>query len=94
VRRRRAVEHVCDELGVSENRACSVLNQPRSTQRYEPRVADDEPLLVKRIIELATEYGRYGYRRVTAMLRTEGWRVNHKRVEGIWRWEGLKVPKR
>jgi putative transposase len=85
---------VCGELGVSENRACRVLNQPRSTQRYEPRVADDEPLLVKRIIELATEYGRYGYRRVTAMLRREGWRVNHKRVERIWRREGLKVPKR
>ena len=48
------------KLGVSENRARRVLNQPRSTQQYEPRVADDEPLLVKRIIELATEYGRYG----------------------------------
>ncbi len=57
-------------------------------------MADDEPLLVKRIIELATEYGRYGYRRVTAMLRRESWRVNHKRVERIWRREGLKVPKR
>ena len=56
---------MCDELEVSENRACRVLNQPRSTQRYESRLADDEPLLVKRIIEFATEYGRYGYRRVT-----------------------------
>ena len=53
-----------------------------------------EPHLVKRIVELATEYGRYGYRRVTALLRGEGWRVNHKRVERIWRQEGLKVPKR
>jgi len=49
----------------------------------EPRVADNEPLLVKRIIELATEYGRYGYRRVPALLRKEGRRVNHKRVERI-----------
>jgi transposase InsO family protein len=57
-------------------------------------LADDEPLLVKRIIELATEYGRYGYRRVTALLKREGWRVNHKRVERIWREERLKVPKR
>jgi len=57
-------------------------------------LADDEPLLVRRIVELATEYGRYGYRRITAMLRREGWRVNHKRVERIWRAEGLKVPKR
>jgi transposase InsO family protein len=43
---------------------------------------------------LATQYGRYGYRRVTALLKQEGWRVNHKRVERIWRREGLKVPKK
>jgi transposase InsO family protein len=57
-------------------------------------VASDEARLVARIIELATQYGRYGYRRITAMLRREGWRVNHKRVERLWRREGLKVPKR
>jgi transposase InsO family protein len=55
-------------------------------------VKDDEPLLVARIVALAGEYGRYGYRRITAMLRAEGWTVNHKRVERIWRQEGLKVP--
>jgi transposase InsO family protein len=55
-------------------------------------VKDGEPLLVARIVALAGEYGRYGYRRITAMLRAEGWRVNHKRVERIWRQEGLKVP--
>jgi len=49
---------------------------------------------VERIIELAAQYGRYGYRRITAMLRQEGWQVNHKRVERIWRSEGLKVPKK
>jgi transposase InsO family protein len=49
---------------------------------------------VQRIIELATQYGRYGYRRIAAMLRQEGWLVNHKRVERIWRKEGLKVPKK
>jgi transposase InsO family protein len=49
---------------------------------------------VERIIALATQYGRYGYRRITAMLRHEGWQVNHKRVERIWRREGLKVPKK
>jgi len=47
-----------------------------------------------RITELATQYGRYGYRRITAMLRQEGWQVNHKRVERIWRREGLKVPQK
>ncbi|QDD92761.1 Transposase (plasmid) [Roseomonas mucosa] len=44
------------------------------------------------IVELAKQYGRYGYRRITALLRTRGWSCNHKRVERIWRAEGLKVP--
>ena len=47
-----------------------------------------------RITELACDYGRYGYRRITGLLQNEGWRVNHKRVERIWRQEGLKVPRR
>ena len=49
-------------------------------------------MLTAAIIHLASQYGRYGYRRVTALLRVEGWHVNHKRVERIWRREGLKVP--
>ena len=79
---------------VSERRACTVLRQPRATQRYAPIERDDERSLTRRIIELAAAYGRYGYRRITAMLRREGWAVNHKRVERIWRREGLKVPKK
>jgi len=55
---------------------------------------DDELSLTQRIIDLACMYGRYGYRRIAAMLRLEGWRVNHKRVERIWKQEGLKVPKK
>ena len=55
---------------------------------------DDEAALTRAIIELATEYGRYGYRRITALLRQQGWEVNHKRVERLWRREGLKVPHR
>jgi transposase InsO family protein len=85
---------VCEQLPVAEIRACRVLGQPRSTQRYTPRVADDEPALRERIVELAKEYGRYGYRRITALLRRDGWRVNRKRVSRIWRQEGLKVPQR
>ncbi len=80
------------ETRISERRACKVLAQTRSTQRRQPVVADDEPRLVKRMVELATQYGRYGYRRITAMLRWEGWKVNHKRIQRLWRREGLKVP--
>ncbi len=58
------------------------------------KIADDEEQLRKEIIALAREYGRYGYRMITGMLRNDGWRVNHKRVERIWREEGLKVPKK
>ncbi len=68
--------------------------QSRKTQRRIPHITDEEARLVERIIELASQYGRYGYRRITAMLRREGWQVNHKRVERIWRSEGLKVPKK
>ena len=69
-----------------------MLSQPRSTQRYLPRMRDGEALLTERMIELATKYGRYGYRRITALLQIESFQVNHKRVERIWRREGLKVP--
>jgi transposase InsO family protein len=77
---------------VSQRRACKVLGQPRSTQRRTLAVPGDEPRPVARMVELATQYGRYGYRRITALLRAEGWRVNAKRVERLWRREGLKVP--
>ena len=83
-----------DRLDVSERRACEVLGQSRATQRYLPRVRDDESLLTQQIVELAAMYGRYGTPRITALLGYEGWRVNHKRVERIWRQEGLKVPKK
>jgi hypothetical protein len=79
---------------VSERRACQVIGQPRSTQRRVLKVADDEERLTAAIIELATMYGRYGYRRITVLLRAAGWVVNKKRVERIWRREGLKVPRR
>jgi transposase InsO family protein len=63
-------------------------------QRKVPRAADDEAALRESIIGLAQRYGRYGYRRITALLRAEGWRYNRRRVERIWRAEGLKVPAR
>lgn len=75
-------------------RVCSVLGISRSSYHYIPQTSMKEQLLIERITELALQYGRYGYRRITAMLKTEGWIVNHKHVERIWRQEGLKVPGR
>ncbi len=88
------MDHVTAVLDVPERLACRVLGQHRSTQRKRRRTADDEAALTQAVVELAKQYGRYGYRRITALLRAEGWNTNHKRVERIWRAEGLKVPPR
>ncbi|WP_188824042.1 IS3 family transposase, partial [Novosphingobium indicum] len=93
-RRRRCIDHIRGMMAVSERRLCRVLGQHRSTQRKVPRGADDEAALTEDIIALARQYGRYGYRRVTALLRDAGWHVNRKRVERIWRREDLKVPQK
>jgi putative transposase len=85
---------VRSRIDVSERRACTVIGQPRATQRRRPILRDDEEALTAAIIRLATTYGRYGYRRITALLRAECWRVNLKRVYRIWRREGLKVPQK
>lgn len=83
-----------DALSVSERRACRALGQHRSTQRKVPRGRDDEAALTADLVELAKKYGRYGYRKISALLKAAGWLVNDKRVERIWRREGLKVPAR
>ena len=80
--------------GIAERRACAVLGVHRTTIRHLRNHADDEKRLRADIIRLAGRFGRYGYRRITALLKAEGWRVNHKRVERLWREEGLKVPKK
>ena len=80
--------------GISERHACSALGVSRSSIRRLPQRSDDEEILTKDIVRLAQKYGRYGYRRITSLLHTEGWRVNHKRVERIWREQALKVPKK
>ncbi len=77
---------------ISERRVCRALGQPRSTQRDERQKPNDEERLTLRPVELASQSGRYGYRRITVLLQHEGWNVNHKRVERLWRQEGLKVP--
>jgi putative transposase len=79
---------------MSERRACRVVKQPRGTQRYRPTQRDDEDTLTQAIVTLASQYGRYGYRRITALLKRAGWKVGKDRVERIWRREGLKVPQK
>jgi transposase InsO family protein len=79
---------------VSEREACRVLKQWRGTQRYVPLHRADEDALTRDIIALASEYGRYGYRRITALLQARGWPIGKDRVQRIWRREGLKVPQK
>jgi len=88
------VDRVVAKYRVSERLACRVLGQHRSAQRKIPTTCDDEAALTAEIVALATQYGRYGYRRIAAMLARAGRVVNLKRVERIWRREGLKVPQK
>lgn len=79
---------------MSERRACELIDQPRSSQRYRAAEADDERELVKRMKQLAAAHPRYGYRRIWALLRAEKFAVNLKRVHRLWKREGLRVPKK
>ena len=91
-RRRDAVTYLCRRHRVSERRACRLVGQHRSTNRYRPAPAEFELRLVARMNELADCYPRWGYRRIWQLLRQEGFAVNKKRVERLWRLEGHKVP--
>jgi len=86
------VERARQQYGLTERHACRLLEQGRGTQRYAPIQRNDEDALTRNIIELASKYGRYGYRRITVLLRSAGWRVGKDRVQCIWRREGLKIP--
>jgi putative transposase len=87
------VEHARQQ-GASERHACHLVHQPRGTPRYQPTQRNDEDALTRAIIALASQYGRYGYRRITVKLQEAGWNVGKDRVERIWRREGLKVPQK
>jgi putative transposase len=87
------VEHA-RQCGASGRHACHLVHQPRGTQRYQPTQRNDEDALIRAIITLASQYGRYGYRRITIELQKAGWQVGKDRVERIWRREGLKVPQK
>ncbi|WCS27880.1 IS3 family transposase [Methylobacterium sp. NMS14P] len=91
---RQAVAGIREKYGLSERHARRIVGQHRGTQRYVPTVLADEDGLTRAIVALASEYGRYGYRRVTALLQADGWRVGKDRVQRIWRSEGLNVPQR
>src|SRR5207237_6918667 len=80
------------QLHVSERRVCAALGQHRSTQRKMPRGRNDRERLTSDVIELARQYGRYGYRKIAALLRQAGWSVSDGRIERIWKREGLRVP--
>lgn len=88
------MRRVREAYPISERHACRLLGQGRGTQRYEGMCRIDEDALTRAIIDLASEYGRYGYRRITVKLREAGWSVGKDRVQRIWRREGLKVPQK
>jgi len=91
-RRRDAVRYLLRRHPISERRACKLVGQHRSTQRYEAQAKEFELRLVERMNELAVRHPRYGYRRIWALLRADGFEINKKRVERLWRLEGHKVP--
>ena len=93
-RRRVAVKYLRRKFKVSERRACRVVGQHRSSNRYIPVAPDFEKQLVRAMVRVSQEHPRYGYRRVHTLLVADGWEVNLKRVERLWRREGLKVPAR
>lgn len=88
------MDAVREKYCLGERTACRIVGQPRGTQRYVPTCKPDEDALTRNIVFLASEYGRYGYRRITAMLNDGGIEVGKDRVQRIWRREGLKVPRK
>jgi transposase InsO family protein len=88
------VHYLCDERSYAERKACRLVKQPRSTQRYRARIDYEERRIRKRLHELAKKHLGSGYRRMTRLLRREGLRVNRKRVQRLWREEGLRNPLR
>jgi len=93
-RKREAVAHLKQSFEASERRACKVVTQPRSTQRYQPKECPEEARLRKWLNEFSGREPRAGYRTAARHLRREGWRITDKRVQRLWREEGLKVPQK
>ena len=83
-----------EKYALNERTACRIVGQPRGTQRYVPTARRDEDELTRNIVYLASEYGRYGFRRVTALLNEGGIEAGEDKGKRIWRREGLKAPKK
>jgi putative transposase len=92
--RRRAAHMIQQRLGLSQRRACQIVGQHRSTQRYRPEVPDPDKDLRAELRRFARRHPRWGYRRAHAVLRREGHHLNRKKVQRLWREEGLRVPPR
>ena len=88
------MKYLVKQMGSSQRRACVVVGLSRSLVRYIARRRRDEAELIKKIHKLAIRNSRYGYRRITVLLRREGFRVNKKRVYRIWKSEGLGLPRK
>jgi len=93
-RKREGVAHLEGVLEKSERRACEVIVQPRSTQRYRGRKRSKDAALVAELRRISAAHPRAGYRMASALLRRAGMEINAKRVQRLWRQEGLKVPRR
>jgi putative transposase len=94
-RRRRAVFALTERFGVSERRACSVVDQPRSTQRCAPRPPrSEETELRRQLRQVAKSHPRWGWKMAHQLLLRDGWRINKKRTQRLWRDEGLRRPQR
>ena len=86
--------HLQEVFKVSERKACGVVGQLRTTQRYQPVVDPDRVRARERIVDLASEYGRYGYKTITSMMHLEGFEIGRDAVHRVWREEGLQVPQK
>lgn len=94
-RKRSAVAVLRERFGVSERRACTVVDIHRSTMRLTPPpVTDEEAELRVWLRRFSTDRPRWGRRRAAKMARRAGWKVNNKRIRRLWRDEGLRVPQR
>lgn len=89
---RAATSYLLETYGAGQRKACELIGIARSSYRYQSRKRDEE--LRDKLVRLAQEQPRYGYRRLLVLLEREGIKVNHKRVFRLYRGAGLSVKRR